>query len=162
MVTERFRSTSDGPLRGHHQWPVGGPSSRRLASFFRGAFGQACVISAFRSAAQPVLGDLKMVKLEQLASTHESISDLLHEIDPRVLIAMACAAADLAVPELVKIRYRNPRIEVPWMSKPARPYAVDLIYTTLTADGERQGWLFEVELSFNLIKIRRWAYYEIT
>ena len=102
-----------------------------------------------------------MDKLEQLGSAHEAFSDLLHAIDPRVLIAIVCAAAGIAVPKIVKAKYRNPRIEIPGLSKRARKPFVDLVYTTVAADGRVEVWILEIELSFDLAKIRRWALYEI-
>jgi hypothetical protein len=72
-----------------------------------------------------------MNKLEQLASAHESFSDLLHAIDPAVLIGIVCAAAGVPLPRIVEVSYRNPRIEIPGLSKSARKSIVDLVYTVL-------------------------------
>jgi hypothetical protein len=102
-----------------------------------------------------------MDRLEQLASAHESFSDLLHAIDPTVLIAIVCAAAGVPVPPIVEIRYRNPRIEIPGLSKSARKSIVDLVYTTLSPDGTLEVWLFEIELGWNSVKVRRWGLYEL-
>jgi hypothetical protein len=102
-----------------------------------------------------------MNKLDQLASAHESFSDLLHAIEPRVLIGIVCAAAGMPVPQIIEVRYRNPRIEIPGLSKPARKSIVDLVYTTQAVDGTLDLWLFEIELSWNWLKVRRWALYEL-
>src|SRR5690606_5524381 len=100
--------------------------------------------------------------IEQTASAHESLSALLHAIDPRVLIRIACAAAKLDSSALFRVRYRNPRTEVPASSRRALGIIVDLVYTVHSANGRVVGfWIFEVELSFTLDKIRRWALYEI-
>lgn len=99
-------------------------------------------------------------KLEQLGSAHEAFSDLLHAIDPLVLFSIVCAAAGIPVPNIIEIKYRNPRIEIPGVAKPARKPFVDLVYTTEGPDG-REVWILEIELSFDLGKIRRWSLYEI-
>ncbi|HVH98960.1 MAG TPA: hypothetical protein VM869_09625 [Enhygromyxa sp.] len=102
-----------------------------------------------------------MDKLEQLASAHESFSDLLHAIDPLVLIGLVCAAAGIPMPDVVDVRYRNSRIEIPGLSKPARKKIVDLVYTTLSADGQLEVWILEIELSYDWLKVIRWALYEL-
>jgi hypothetical protein len=100
-------------------------------------------------------------KLEQLASAHESFSDLLHAIDPLVLIGIVCTAAGIAVPTVVDVCYRNPRIEIPGLVKAARKPFVDLVYTTVAADGTLEVWILEIELSWDWLKVRRWALYEL-
>ncbi|HVI02542.1 MAG TPA: hypothetical protein VM869_27735 [Enhygromyxa sp.] len=102
-----------------------------------------------------------MDKLEQLGSAHESVSELLHAIDPLLLIAIVCAAAGIPMPTILEVRYRNPRIEIPGLVKAARRPFVDLIYTTLATDGTFEIWILEIELSLDLLKVRRWALYEL-
>ncbi|HVI00987.1 MAG TPA: hypothetical protein VM869_19855 [Enhygromyxa sp.] len=103
-----------------------------------------------------------MDKLEQLASAHESISELLHAIDPLVLIGIVCAQAGIPAPTIIEVRYRNPRIEIPGLAKPARKGIVDLVYTTLSAEGRLEVWIIEIELSWDWLKVRRWAFYELS
>lgn len=101
-----------------------------------------------------------MAKLEQLGSTHECFSDLLHAIDGKELVAIACAAAGIVVKEIIAIRYRNPRIEAPGMVKRAKGFTVDLIYTIHAADGRvLEIWVFEIDLSWSRVKFRRWNLY---
>lgn len=101
-----------------------------------------------------------MAKLEQVGSTHECFSDLLHAIDGKELIAIACAAAGIVVRKVVAIRYRNPRIEAPGMAKRAKGFTVDLIYTIHAANGRvLELWVFEIDLSWSRVKPRRWNLY---
>lgn len=104
-----------------------------------------------------------MVKqLETIATAHESLSALLHAIDPRVLIRIACASAGIVTAELVELRNRNPRIEVPAQSRRALGIIIDLVYTVHGLAGRVvESWVFEVELSLTLEKIWTWALYEI-
>jgi hypothetical protein len=101
-----------------------------------------------------------MDKAEQLGSTHECFSDLLHAIDVRELIRIACAAAGIPVNDIVAVCYRNPRIEIVGLSKPAKGFVVDLVYTVHSADDRViELWIFEIDLSWNRVKPRRWALY---
>jgi hypothetical protein len=107
-----------------------------------------------------MLLEAAMYKPEQLGSTHECFSDLLHAIDARELIAIACAAAGIAVKAIVAVCYRNPRIEIPGLSKPAKSFVVDLVFTVHTADDRIINiWIFEIDLSWSRVKPRRWALY---
>jgi hypothetical protein len=63
-----------------------------------------------------------------IATTHESVSYLLHAIEPRTLITIVSTAAGAGARELVKLEYRNPRIQVPGLIKRARDSVVDLVY----------------------------------
>ena len=102
-----------------------------------------------------------MSKLEQLASAHESVSEILHAMDAFVLIGIICVAAGIPMPaEILEVRYRNPRIEIRGLVKRAQGKIVDLVYSTLSADGKLELWLVEVELSWDLDKIKQWAAYE--
>jgi hypothetical protein len=101
-------------------------------------------------------------QLEKIATTHESISALLHAIDPRILIHIACAAAGIEVGELVHVQPRNPRNEVPAQSRRALGIIIDLVCTVHAADGRVvESWIFEIEVSWDLDKIWTWALYEI-
>ncbi len=102
-----------------------------------------------------------MDQLERYGSAHECIAYLLYQIEVAELIAMAAAAAKLELREIVRVKHLNPRLEVPGIVKAAHPYIVDLVFLVETADGERQIWVFEVELNYVELKITRWARYEI-
>jgi len=100
------------------------------------------------------------MQLEHIGTTHECFSDLLHAIDPKTLIRIACAAGGIVPRKIVKVRYRNPRIEVPGLSKRAHDNAVDLVYTVHTADGRVVTvWVFEIQCSYDRKKRRRWKLY---
>jgi len=101
-------------------------------------------------------------QLETIATAHESLSALLHAIEPRVLIRIACASAGIVVGELVALRNRNPRIEISAQSRRALGAVIDLVYTVHAADDSVvESWVFEIELSFSWEKIWTWALYEI-
>jgi hypothetical protein len=70
-----------------------------------------------------------MDKPEQVGSTHECFSDLLHALDANVLIAIACRVLGIPTDRRSTARYINPRIEIVGLSKAARTFAVDLVYT---------------------------------
>ena len=97
-----------------------------------------------------------MDESDHLATPHECVSDLLHEIDGRELILIACSTAKIEG----EVRYRNPRIQVRALKKRAGGYVVDLAFTIETADGQVvEIWLFELQLSFDAQKVRRWTLY---
>jgi hypothetical protein len=97
-----------------------------------------------------------MAESDHVATAHECISDLLHEIDGRELIRIACATAGIEG----EVRYRNPRIEVRALKKRAGGYIVDLAFTIETADGQvTEVWVFEVQVCFDDCKPRRWTLY---
>ncbi len=101
-----------------------------------------------------------MVARRRSSTPHGSLSALLHDIDPRVLIRIACAAAGITEYEIVELRYHDPRIEIPGLDKRAGEFAVDLVYTIRTADGRIVDlWLFEIQISHDPKKIRRWTLY---
>jgi hypothetical protein len=101
--------------------------------------------------------------LERTATAHESVSALLHAIDPRVLIRIACLAAGIEIGEIVRLRYRNPRTEVAASSKRALGLIVDLVVTVAGADKRVTSvWVIEAELSYTVEKIWIWALYEAT
>jgi flagellar biosynthesis/type III secretory pathway protein FliH len=101
-----------------------------------------------------------MDPLEHLGSTHECFSDLLHAIEPRILIRIACAAAGIVPLKIVKIRYRNPRIETPRLAKRPGGNAVDLVFTVHAANGRTvEVWVLEIQCTYDTGKRRRWALY---
>jgi hypothetical protein len=100
------------------------------------------------------------MELDQVGTPHECFSDLLHAIDARTLIRIACAAIGVVPRKIVKIRYRNPRIEVPGLGKRAHGNTVDFVYTVHTADGRTLDvWVFEIQCSYDRTKRRSWALY---
>ncbi|MFO7566160.1 MAG: hypothetical protein R6X02_26175 [Enhygromyxa sp.] len=100
-----------------------------------------------------------MDQLEKLGHTHECFSDLLHAIEPLILLRIACAVAGVDLPAL-EIRYRNPRTQVPGLVKSARLGTVDLIFTLHDADGRTVAiWLLEIQCSYDHTKPRRWQLY---
>jgi hypothetical protein len=104
--------------------------------------------------------DLGMADFERTGSTHESFSELLHAIDPRALIGIANAAAGLRVRRRGRIRYRNPRMQISGRSKRAANVAADLVYTIAARGRVDEFWIFEIQLSWCLAKLWRWALYE--
>jgi hypothetical protein len=103
-----------------------------------------------------------MDQLERLGSAHECFSELLYAIDPRILIRIACQAAGIVPDELVDVLARNPRIELPAVSKRAHKHIVDLVFTVQTADGKViEVWVFEIQLGKDPSKIRRWDVYPV-
>src|SRR5690554_6540561 len=100
--------------------------------------------------------------LEQIASVHESFVELLRAIDPRMLSRMACESAGLTVREIVVVRERTPKIEISGLSKAAKSYAPDLVFTVHTEDGKvLEIWVYEVQLSKDWYKRWRWALYAV-
>ncbi|HVI03892.1 MAG TPA: hypothetical protein VM869_34605, partial [Enhygromyxa sp.] len=103
-----------------------------------------------------------MGKRKELGDTHETLADLLQAIDPRTLIRIVAAAAGVEPGELFEIGVRDPRIQIPGLARPSGSKIVDGIYTIHSADGTVTGfWLFEVELSFDGRKRRRWSLYVV-
>src|SRR5690606_28640384 len=108
---------------------------------------QVCVTTVGGFVASPLRWRAAMSKLEQLASAHESVSEILHAMDAFVLIGIICVAAGIPMPaEILEVRYRNPRIEIRGLVKRAQGKIVDLVYSTLSSDGKLELWLVEVEL----------------
>jgi hypothetical protein len=135
---------------------------RCVGQFFSCQFVQLRRLARFRFVEWPVRVGEGMSKPEQVGITHESLSDLLHAIDRRTLIRIIAAAAGIAVGELVEVDSRDPRIQIPGLSKPGTSKFVDGVYTVHTADGRVVGfWMFEVELSLDLKKRRKWSLYVI-
>lgn len=98
-----------------------------------------------------------MDKRQQIGSTHECLSDLLHAIGGDELIAIACRALGITTNELAKARYLNPRIEISGLSDAAKIFVVDIVYTLDSGECVVEVWVFEIELSWSAIKRRRWA-----
>lgn len=97
---------------------------------------------------------------EQIGSPHECFSDLLHAINPRTLIRIACAAGGLVARKVVTLRPANPRIEVPGLRTRARGNIVDLVFTQHAANGRTVGvWVLEIQCAYDRRKRRQWVVY---
>src|SRR5690606_29975884 len=100
-------------------------------------------------------------KPEQVGSAHDNLSDLLHAIDPATLIRIVATAAGLEEIERVEILYRNPRVQITALARPAGTKIVDCIYTVHAHGRIIEVWLLEVELSPDACKPRKWSLYVV-
>ncbi|PRP91462.1 hypothetical protein ENSA5_55790 [Enhygromyxa salina] len=99
-----------------------------------------------------------MVQLEQLASAHESLVELLRNMPRRALAEIVCAAGGVSSDNIAEIQERTPSVEVSGLARAARKAAADLVLVVHTFDGKLLViWIFEVQLSWNADKRWIWA-----
>ncbi|PRP99365.1 hypothetical protein ENSA5_28740 [Enhygromyxa salina] len=99
-----------------------------------------------------------MAQLEQLASAHESLVELLRNMPRRALAEIVCAAVNVSSDDVAEIYERTPSVEVSGLARAARKVAADLVLVVHTLDGRiLEIWIFEVQLSWDRNKRWIWA-----
>ncbi|PRP93312.1 hypothetical protein ENSA5_43340 [Enhygromyxa salina] len=99
-----------------------------------------------------------MAQLEQLASAHESLVELLRNMPRRALAKIVCAAGEISLAKVAEIHERTPSVEVSGLARAARKSSADLVLVVHTFDGRIFViWVFEVQLSWDPEKRWIWA-----